>query len=180
MNSEGRPIVMLVGAHWGQEIAKCLKDYGATVYAIEPVPSNAAKIEEEYADNSRVILIKKAAWVEDAKRRMNLYDASVSHSLIGKNKPARKVIEVDGFDFSKFISNFAPGQIVYMRMDIEGAEYAVLAKCFMDGTMDRIQELNIELHMPPKVNVPTKLRESTTKLLEEWNRSGKGKMVRAT
>ena len=171
------PVVVLVGAHFGEGIPKCQREYGNTIYAIEPVPGNYSKIEENYSNNQRIVLIKKAAWIEDEIRGMNIYDSSVSHSLVGKKKVPIKVIEVEAFDFSKFLSTFTKHQVRFMRMDIEGAEYAVLAKCFEDGTMDRVQELHIELHKSPKVQVPTKLVEKTLRFLKDWQETGHGKLV---
>jgi hypothetical protein len=54
-------------------------------------------------------------------------------------------VEVETVDFSTFLKQFR-GMQVYVKMDIEGAEFRVLRKCIEDGTCDIIKTLWVEWH----------------------------------
>ena len=83
-------------------------------------------------------------------------------------------INVDCIDFSKFIEQFKD-QEVYCKMDIEGAEYAVLRKILRDGNAKIFKKLWVEFHdrdIPGENSGTThtlihQLSEWTT--VEPWN-----------
>lgn len=174
-------VVILVGAHKGENIQKYKTKYAPVycLYAIEPVPISYACIEEAYHNDANVVLIKKAAWIEDGTKKMNLYaSSSMSNSLYTrKKKIPEKIIDVETFDFSKFLAQFEKEQVRMLRMDIEGAEFAILAKCFEEGTMDRVKELHIEIHKPPRVSVDGSLVNKVLCYLDEERKKGRLKVV---
>ena len=56
-------------------------------------------------------------------------------------------ITVDSVDLSSWIvSNFSREDHIILKMDIEGAEYEILKKMFVDDTIKYINELWIEWH----------------------------------
>lgn len=56
-------------------------------------------------------------------------------------------IKVKCFDFSSFIKeNFNKEDYIIVKLDIEGAEYEVLDKLFIDGTIDYINHIYVEWH----------------------------------
>ena len=58
-------------------------------------------------------------------------------SAVGKDewRGLKRVVQVPTIDFSQFISdNFEITDEVVLKMDIEGAEYAVINKMLNDGT----------------------------------------------
>jgi len=56
-------------------------------------------------------------------------------------------VEVESIDLSKWITeNFSKNDIIVLKMDIEGAEYAVLPKLIEDGTASYINRAFIEWH----------------------------------
>ena len=56
------------------------------------------------------------------------------------------------------------GDIIFGKMDIEGAEYHVLPKMIKDGTIKYINEIYIEWHYK-KVNVDEKVHQKLVKQL---------------
>lgn len=56
-------------------------------------------------------------------------------------------IQVEAINFSNFIlDNFKKEDTIVVKMDIEGAEYAILSKMIIDGSINYINELRVEFH----------------------------------
>jgi FkbM family methyltransferase len=56
-------------------------------------------------------------------------------------------VEVGCIDLSNFVArNVSPNDYLCLKLDVEGAEYAILEKMIRDGTIDRVDELLIEFH----------------------------------
>jgi FkbM family methyltransferase len=55
-------------------------------------------------------------------------------------------VEVECFDFSKVVSKLK-GNKIFVKMDIEGAEYDVLEKMIQDDTLKYIDTIFIEFHL---------------------------------
>jgi FkbM family methyltransferase len=61
--------------------------------------------------------------------------------------PQMKTVKVHAIDFSTWLaSEYRKDDVVYLKFDIEGAEYPVLEKMLKDGTMSLIDRLYIEFH----------------------------------
>lgn len=108
------------------------------IYAFEPNPT----LDVE-ADIKKIGLpvkfIKKAVWIDDK---------GVDFLVSGRPDAARISSEgnpVDSIDFSKFVSEL-PNEFTVCNMDIEGAEFAVLPQMIQDGSIDKINLLEIEFH----------------------------------
>lgn len=111
-----------------------------TVYAFE------ANRELDISPLPWINLIKKAVWIKDGRVKFHISgreDAAGIKDLTGHTEP--KEITVPSIDFSKFVSEL-PEAYIICSMDIEGSEYPVLEKMFKDGSIDRINELDIEFH----------------------------------
>jgi FkbM family methyltransferase len=58
-----------------------------------------------------------------------------------------RAARVECLDFSRWLrENFTPVDHIVVKMDIEGAEYAVLEKMVADGAIDYVNELLVEFH----------------------------------
>lgn len=90
---------------------------------------------------------RKAAWIKGGKVKFNVGGRDDSASIDGTSGHAEGVpqIEVPAFDFSKFIGNL-PDEPIVCSMDIEGAEFKVLAKMIDDGTAGKLTFLDVEFH----------------------------------
>jgi len=123
-------------------------------FVFEPNPI----FHHSYKD-SNLILIKKAIWTVDCNLPFYISkdDFQVGSSLI-KNKLCRvnskfkpffyeSSIEVECVDFSNWIkNNTSKKDNLYVKLDIEGAEYDVLWKMIKDGSIHRVKKLFVEFH----------------------------------
>jgi FkbM family methyltransferase len=97
---------------------------------------------------------KKAVWVENgsAKFYLSKYKkTSPGCSLIRIKKTGsldkRHPIRVKTIDFSEWLkSGFSKSDTIYIKMDIEGAEYSVLEKMIKDKTIRMVNKLFVEYH----------------------------------
>jgi len=61
---------------------------------------------------------------------------------------------VDAVDFGRWLEdNFQKRDFIWVKLDIEGAEYPVLEKMIEDGTIEYVDQLYVEFHNV-KVDVP--------------------------
>ena len=81
-----------------------------------------------------------------------------------------KVQDVESMDFSKFLEQFET--VDFIRMNMEGAEYEVLKHCFEKGTMERVEELQVELHAH-KIVAVEHLHDEVKAKLDVWAKSHK-------
>jgi len=116
------------------------------IYSFEANPNFA----EFYKPFSDVTYCKAAVWIEDGHILFYNNNGGASSVIEGKAKLGgfqEAGVAVPCFDFSKWLkSNFSVDDYIILKMDIEGAEYAVLEKMFGDGTLAYIDKLFIEWH----------------------------------
>lgn len=89
---------------------------------------------------------KSAVWVEDTTLFFSIdpqHQASHIKDLAGS--PYKKVVAVPAFDFSEYVAHLPAAEIV-CSMDIEGAEFPVLRKMIIDGTIGKLKMLDVEFH----------------------------------
>lgn len=134
---------------WGQLLGD-ISD--ARVYAFEPNPNFKDQwqdIHDRHIKHVREINFEEtAAWINDKGLEFSLWAESDIGSTVMKEKRnwyAGKVIGVPSFDFSSWLKQFE-GEEVYIKFDIEGAEYPILEKMIQDGTDKLCKLLMIEWH----------------------------------
>lgn len=134
---------------WGQIFGDI---HNARVYAFEPNPG----FEEQWKDvHDRhikhvkdIIFERAAAWIDDGGLEFSLWQESPIGSTVMKDKRnwyAGKVIGVPSFDFSEWLKQFE-GEDIYIKFDVEGAEYPILKKMIADGTDKLCKLIFIEWH----------------------------------
>jgi FkbM family methyltransferase len=119
------------------------------IYAFEPNPY--AKIHHMNCD---CVVYPKAAWICNKKIPFYICRAtkdSQGGSLLKEkqsgNLDKKKPIEVEAIDFGLWIkSTFYHTDTIFVKMDIEGAEFALLNKMIMDGSIGYISKLHLETH----------------------------------
>jgi FkbM family methyltransferase len=139
-----------------------------TIYAFEP--STFINIDDQIERflPIKINLIKKAVWIKGGKAEFKIAERSdASHIVNTSMAPSTETIVVDTIDFSKFISELPDNSNIICSMDIEGAEFTVLEKMISDGTLQRLNELDIEFHHRL---MPDKTPEDAEKLIDEVKR----------
>lgn len=124
---------------------KGLVDDSWTIYAFEPNP-----VLDVQHDIDRIGLpvkfIKKAVWTEDGRKTFKISGRPDAASLTGTSGHGdSQIVRVQTIDFSKFVSNL-PNEPIICNMDIEGAEFFILPKMIEDGSIDKIDILEVEFH----------------------------------
>ena len=119
------------------------------IYSFEPVPM----LNEKYKNRKDIVFSDKAVWIKDGE--IDFYIGK-THGGVGSTLKKEKwsckpdfahPIRVGCIDFSNWvISNFKKDDFIVLKMDIEGAEYDVLEKMLVDGSINYIKKAFIEFH----------------------------------
>jgi FkbM family methyltransferase len=150
------------GAYDGDTLnCKELFDFDAdVVYAFEPNPKFKSKLND-WANNQDRFFFDAAIWTHTGTIEFAVDNTDTplgSTVMSGKTKiwdgsPHR---DVPCIDFSKWlVQNVDFGDVVIVKMDIEGAEFPVIEKLIKDETDKLITKLYVETH-------PNKVRDYTT------------------
>lgn len=169
------------GANLGA-ITRILAAGGATVHAFEPNPDAFAVLQAAVGDMPNVHLHPAA--VLDAPGQMTLhlhmnYDCnperfSSGSSLIAekRNVDGAKGVDVQVIDLVAFIEGL-PAPVKLLKIDVEGAEYAILHALIDRGVMDRIGAVFVETHAHA---IPS-LRETDARLRLRIAELGLGRKI---
>ncbi len=142
----------------GANIGRCSRKMAAhagRVYAFEPDPWTAAQLRENLADLANVEVIEAAASTEAGT--VQLYRSagfeedpdfqSLSSSIVAqkRNIDTSVAIDVPQIDFTAFLEGLDT-DIAIIKMDIEGAEVAVMEKLLDHPVLHRIGHIFVETH----------------------------------
>lgn len=125
-------------------------------------------------NDDNITFHRKAIWIEDGVQMFNCEDNNANNSpklnsisnldgwgssltiLENKHTFVEQII-VETINFDSFIKNFKDCEI-YCKLDIEGAEFEVLRKLIVTGSISLIKELWVEFHdwVLPNENEKTK------------------------
>ena len=121
----------------------------AVLYGFDPWPGLVEG--ETDVDGTRVVLERKAAWVEDGEiefarvRGLRGWDSTVMRAKNARDEWSRAdAIRVPCFDFSAWLRTLPEPPIV--KLDVEGAEFPILERLLEDGTDALVAELLVEWH----------------------------------
>ena len=141
------------GGHNGESVVKAMADWGDELTAIHTFEPNPAMWH--FYKKLPTILHKKAVWIYDGEIDFYISEHSLS-SGIHKDRVKRihstpidikEKIRVSCIDFSQWIfKNFNPDDYIILKMNVEGAEYAIFDKMFKDGSIKFIKEMWGDLH----------------------------------
>lgn len=142
------------GANVG-DITQYLCRTGATVYCFEPNPYAFKVLKDRFSDMQNVHCMPQG--VSDRNGMMNLYlhensDNDEVHWSTGSslldfknNVLSNKYVEVKIIDLCEFI-NSLNRRIKILKMDVEGAECAILKKLISDDVVSKIDHVFVETH----------------------------------
>lgn len=126
-------------------------------YAFEPNAALLPTLRDEVTrtGHPRVEIHNSAVWTHDGTVDLFLGHHESSTVMPGKRVPPvydqqidyTRPVPIPAVDFSAWLRRTArTGDDVTVKMDVEGAEYPVLAKLLRDGTLDLITTLYVEWH----------------------------------
>lgn len=150
-------VVIDCGAHYGL-VTTAMARSGATVYAFEPDPHSFGVLSGNCEGMDNVILHQAA--VAPEKGQITLYRAkrfehdpdvgSTASSIIERDTGAGEgsKIEIEAIDFVEFLSGVIAkhGRINFLKMDIEGAEVALLERLLETDLLTHVNFTAVETH----------------------------------
>lgn len=163
MRRADRKIFIDCGANTGKVLETFIRNrQGYKFYAFEAQPELIATLEKVVAAHPEVPieLNNLAVWTENTK--LDFYLATEwsenfrggSTVLAGHKSNASRIdydhpVKVDAIDFSRWFAETikpTPQDYIAIKMDIEGAEYAVLEKLIREDSLQYVSELFVEFH----------------------------------
>ncbi len=98
-----------------------------------------------------VQIIRAAAWISDGEmplylsRRYSGEGSTLLREKVSGDCDFDNPVTVETIDFSAWLLCLIAAHVV-VKMNIEGAEYAVLERLIHDGTLERIDALHVSFH----------------------------------
>lgn len=146
-------MIFIDAGFWQGRALEIYKDIGLVnndwkIYAFEPNP----EIDIDFYVKKLGLNLSFspcAVWTKDGKAKFSISEhetrqnASALKGTAGP--PSPKFIDVETIDFPKFVASL-PDEFTVCNMDIEGAEFPVLRQMIKDGTIDKINMLEVEFH----------------------------------
>jgi FkbM family methyltransferase len=153
------------------------------LYGFDPWPDLVEG--ETRVGETRVILERKAAWIEEGEiefaqvRGLRAWDSTVMRDKDSRGEwsssRSHEVVRVPAFDFSAWVAALPEPPLV--KMDVEGAEFPILEHLVEKGTDSRVARLLVEWHdekMPDYATRKERLLASLRCPVETWERAGGG------
>jgi len=146
------------GTHLGETIAhfeksKLYSRYPWEIFSFEANPNLIGDIPKR----KNMTILNKAIWTHDGTIEFYLAEETLSSSILENKKTgglSKTPTRVDSVDFGQWLKrNFSKDDYIFVKFDIEGAEYDVLDKMLSDGSIAYVDKLYIEFHNV-KVDVP--------------------------
>jgi len=144
------------GAHRGETLRHFAETIACAflpweIYAFEPNPHLVPEIPRY----PRLSVLEKAISAKDETVEFYFGESTLGGSISADKLNRRsKSVAVEAIDFIRWLSkNFTPEDFVWVKLDIEGAEYPVLEKLLSDGNAKYVDLLAVEFHNE-KVGVP--------------------------
>lgn len=161
-----------IPSEWRMQQGHLLNDWNIAVIEPNPNCQLQKRLFEMFTPPNQPSIFEKAVWVEEGKAQFapenhfksgsgsptdgkSINDGWCSRLLdVGPCPDNDGLITVDTMDFSLWIRDvFENGKKylnvereIYCKMDIEGAEFAVLRKMLQDDTVKYIKHLWVEFH----------------------------------
>ena len=150
-------IVVDGGAQWG-DVTDRMAAVGAIVHAFEPDPVNLLHLQARFAGAANVHihhaglgakagtgrLSRMAGWQDDPKRALAKSTLMEGHPQMA----GAEIVEVTVIDLPAFLRDLIArhGEIALVKLDIEGAELAILEAMLAERLFDRIRLTLVETH----------------------------------
>jgi len=176
-------IVIDAGANVGDVTSRCART-GATVHAFEPNPVCYKILQKRFADLPHVhtynagVMDRPCSLMLSTPKPHGRYDSvetTVAATFVAPLASETGVLEtkVNCIDLAEFIRGL-PAPVKLLKMDIEGAEIAVLNHLIDTGIIDRVDLAVVETHE----RLSEDLSRGTEELRGRLNQMGLEKKIR--
>ena len=154
----GSPVIVDVGGHYGIFTKFAATTYPAgRVFYIEPHPENFQIAEKNLVGLANVTMIQGAiTYEENVVLHPFVFGRNTGGSQVlpagtvpfGNDTAHAAPIHVQGFGLEHLCKFYGLDRIDLLKLDCEGSEYSILAKC---SCLDRVSEIVGEWHAVPGV-----------------------------
>ncbi|PYI93051.1 MAG: hypothetical protein DME97_07015 [Verrucomicrobia bacterium] len=136
-------VVIDAGAHHGEFSAEIIRRFGCKCHLIEANPI----LSDELSIPGASSITSAALSGEDGRAALHLADNLESSNLpsTGMESEKGKTVEVDTISLGTLMDRLGLERVDLLKLDIEGAEFEVIAKTSSD-VWRRISQLTVEFH----------------------------------
>jgi FkbM family methyltransferase len=135
-------VVLDVGGYEGQWASDIFGRFGCRIHIFEPVPLYASRITRRFERNALVTVHPYGLSVRDEQVHASLAADSTSHVLTRSSDDV--VIDLRAAD--AVFRDLGLTQIDLMKLNIEGAEYALLDHLIETGLIHQVVDLQVQFH----------------------------------
>jgi len=124
-----------------------IEKYGCTVHAYDPTPKSVAWVKRSIHD-ARFVLHEMAIASADGTLRLYLPKRTdfVSASLQPGEHTSQEYVDVPARRIATIVQSLGAGRVDVLKLDIEGAEYGVLADLLRESSAIYPDQLALEFH----------------------------------
>lgn len=134
-------IVVDAGGYQGDFAADIFEKYGCNIYVFEPITDNCNFIKNRFAGNKNIHVLPYA--LGDQSRQIRL---EVSGDATSSYKAGDNVATAEEVDTSKILNEIGIRDIDLFKLNVEGAEYAIIDNLIATGWIKHIRNLQIQFH----------------------------------
>ena len=137
---ESEDLVLVLGGFQGISVKKWRVKFGCNVVAVEPIPTYATSLRQNFQNDSKVKVLEFAVSDRDDYLELGLEGEST-----GSNAASGSRVTVPSRDISKVLLELDQFPKV-IEMNIEGGEYSCLNSLLDSKVINRIDTLLIQFH----------------------------------
>lgn len=147
MGSARARTILDVGANLGDLTVHFLRRFpGARVFAFEPHPENVVQLRSRVGCVDGVTVVEAAVGAEAARLSLFVREGTVNHSLVESEvDEVRGVLTVDVVSLDDFTGHHGIDTVDLLKVDVEGAELAVLDGAESILSRGRVRAVQIEV-----------------------------------
>lgn len=138
---DAKSLVLDVGGYNGDWASLIHRRYGCRIHVFEPVPEFHQRIAERFTDVPEVQVHRFG--LADADTTMPLTVSADGSSVY---QQGQAVIEAQLRDVDAFVREQGIGEIDLMKINIEGGEFALLARMLDRGLIERCRDIQVQFH----------------------------------
>ncbi|HTD66100.1 MAG TPA: FkbM family methyltransferase [Candidatus Limnocylindria bacterium] len=136
-----RSVVVDAGAHRGEFSAEVIEKFGCQCHLIEANPNLAEKLSVPGAASITIAALGAA----DGRATFHVRDNPESGSLTSSSADRATAVDVETISLPKFMERIGVDAIDLLKLDIEGAEFDLVALT-PENVWRRISQITVEFH----------------------------------